>query len=143
MNDMTTFTPSLRIDYTYLEDDGYTETGAGASNLIVGSSDVDDLIIGIDGELAHNFNASTLFTADLGLGYDILADQGSITSAFAGAPSASFKTTGIDPSGWLVRGGLGLVFGEEDAMQFSLNYDFKVRDDFMNNSISLKFNMPF
>jgi outer membrane autotransporter protein len=143
INEKTMLTASARADYSYIDDDGYTETGAGASNLIVGGSDVDELILGIDGKVTHDYNEKTQLTANVGLGYDALADEGSITSAFAGAPGATFKTEGVEPEELVGEVGVGATFGEDGKVQTTVRYDAELRDDFTNQTVSLKLNVPF
>ena len=109
IDERTSFTPSIRADYTSIRSDAYAETGAGALNLNVGSNTTNQLILGVDGKLAHSLTEKTKLTANLGAGYDVINENASITSAYAGAPTASFVTNGINPSPWLARGGLGLV----------------------------------
>jgi outer membrane autotransporter protein len=142
---MTTFTPAIGLAYTKVKDDAYTETGAGIYNLNVAGNDVDQLLLGIDGTLDHWFSPSALFAGYIGFGYDFQADVGTITASFVGDPtSTAFQTTGIDASDWLVYGGLGLTFGADDSMQFSIEYDIQAgNEDFINQSASLKLNIPF
>ncbi len=143
LNPTTSFTPSVRADYTWIKDQGYTETGAGALNLDVKGRSTDELILAIDGKLAHQYTAGTTVTANLGLGYDALNKQSSITAAFAGAPGAAFTTMGLDPSPWMVRGGLGVVSNTASGMEVSARYDAEYRQDFLNQTASVKLRWAF
>lgn len=143
LSEATVLTASARANYTYLEDDGYKETGAGAQSLKVDSSDVDELILAVDGKITHQLTAGTALTANLGVGYDALADEGSITSNFVGAPGAAFKTEGVEPDEWIGYAGAGLVIGDGAGIQTTLRYDAEIRDDFTNQSVSVKVNVPF
>lgn len=137
------FTPSVRADYTTIRSDAYTETGAGALNLNVGSSTTDQLILGVDGKISHSLTEKTKLTANLGAGYDVINDGASITSAFAGSPTATFVTNGINPNPWLARGGLGLVGNLENGVELSARYDFEVRNGFDNQTASVKVRWAF
>jgi len=139
----TSFTPSVRADYSWVEVDGYSERGAGALNLNVGKVTADELILSVDGKVTHALSAQTKVTANLGLGYDAINDQASITASFAGAPTASFVTKGIDPSPWLIRGGLGLVYQASDRTQITARYDVEGREDFSNQTASVKARWAF
>lgn len=143
LSEKTTLTPSVRADYTKVRDGSYSETNAGALNLNVQSNTAEELILGIDGKLAHTLNDKATFTANIGLGYDVINDQASITAAFAGAPSASFVTNGIDPSPWLLRGGLGVVGKASETVKISARYDIEARKDFDNQTASLKVSWAF
>ena len=67
-------------------------------------------MVGADGKFAHVLSDQTTLTANLGVGYDLINDGTSITSAFAGASTAAFTTPGIDSNPGLARGGAGMVF---------------------------------
>ena len=138
LSERTSFTPSLRADYTVIRDKGYTETGAGALNLNVDSNRAEELIVGVDGKLSQTLNERTTLVANLGAGYDLLGEQSSIVSAFAGTPSAAFTTKGIEPSKWLGRGGLGLVNKVNDSLELSARYDIEFREGFTNQTASVK-----
>ena len=141
LNEQTTFTPSVRADYTYLRNQGYTETGSVA-NLIVGSNKTDELIFAVDGKVSHAVMDNAKIVANLGLGYDVLSERNSLSAAFVGG-GAAFTTQGIDPSPWLARGGLGFVMTTGKAVEVSARYDFEVRSSYDNQTGSIKVRVPF
>jgi outer membrane autotransporter protein len=136
LSDQTIFTPSVRADYTSIQEDAYQESGVAALN--VDKTRAEAFVLGVDGKLWHAINRKASLTANLGVGYDVINDGASVTAAFAGEPSASFTTNGIDPSPWLARGGIGIVGQITPSMQISANYDFEVRDNFNNQTASVK-----
>jgi outer membrane autotransporter protein len=136
LNESTDFTPSVRTDYTWIKDEGYSEKGSSA-NLKVDSRSTDQLILGLDGMLSHEFVPGTKVTANLGVGYDALNSQSSITSSFAGAPGTGFTTRGLEPSPWLQRAGLGLSTNTDNAVEISLRYDAEHRESFLNQTASV------
>ncbi|MDB5798232.1 MAG: Outer rane autotransporter barrel [Paucimonas sp.] len=138
----TTFTPSVRADYTYMRDQAYTETGAGALNLDVARNITKELILSVDGRLNRALTERTVFTANLGAGYDTLTDQSSITAAFVGG-GGQFTTRGLSPSPWLARGGLGIIMTNNRAMEITARYDAEARQSFINHTASVKLRMPF
>ena len=142
LNPKTSFVPSLRADYTWIADESYTESGAGALNLKVRRNTTDELILALDGKLAHACTEHATVTANLGLGYDVLAEKAAISAAFTGG-GAQFVTKGLDPSPWMLRGGLGLAMTTSSAMEISARYDFEVRQDFDNQTASVKLRIPF
>lgn len=138
----TTFTPSVRADYLYIRDRGYTETGAGALNLNVNGKSADELVIAIDGKVNHALTDTLSLTANLGAGYDALASRSSITTSFVGG-GAAFVTEGLDPSRWLTRGGVGLSSTYANGLELSVRYDVEARRSFTAQTASLKVRMPF
>ena len=143
INQSTTFIPSVRADYIKVHNDGYNEKGAGVLNLDVGSSRAESLVLGVDGKFDFAIDETSKITANLGIGYDVLNDQGSVTSAFVGGGGA-FTTDGTDQSPWVYRGGLGYVMSKTKSLELSVRYDIEGRSsDFTNQTGSLNLRMPF
>jgi outer membrane autotransporter protein len=143
LSDVNTFTPTARVDYTTVHNNGYTESGAGSLDLIVDSSTVNEMIISTDGKFTHNVDEHTILTANLGVGYDALNKQSSIVSAFAGDPTASFTTLGMNPSPWIARGGLGFVHTEKTT-EVTLRYDVDASTShFVGQTVSARFRWSF
>jgi uncharacterized protein with beta-barrel porin domain len=142
MNEQTSFTPSLHADYTSITDQGYTETGAGALNLVVNGKTTDQFILAVDGKVAHKLSEANTLTANLGAGYDANAKQNSITASFAGG-GAAFTTAGINPGSTVVRGGLGFVSNTAGGMEITARYDIETRAGFTGQTASVKMRMPF
>lgn len=138
----TTFTPSLRADYTQIRDRAYTETGAGALSLAVAANTTKELILSADGKLSHALSEHTTLTANLGAGYDTLSKDAAITAAYVGG-GAQFSTVGLRPSAWLARAGFGLIHVNSKAMEISARYDAEGRKGFINHTASVKLRMPF
>jgi outer membrane autotransporter protein len=137
LSEKTAFTPSVRTDYTWIKDESYTEKGSSA-NLKVDSQTTDQMIVGLDGKLSHEFMPGTSVVANLGVGYDVLNNNTSITSAFAAEPGTSFTTRGLDSSPWSQRAGLGLSHGTESGVEVSLRYDAEHSEGFLNQTASVK-----
>lgn len=142
-NERTSFTPSVRADYTVLREDSYKEKGADIFNLNVSSNRTEALVFGVDGKVAHKLNDSVTLTGNLGVGYDVINERASITSTYAGAPTAAFVTKGLDPSPWMTRGGLGVVTKANERLEIAARYDVEVRESFDNQTASVKVRWAF
>jgi uncharacterized protein with beta-barrel porin domain len=142
LSSQTSFTPSFRADYTTISNKGYTETGAGALNLVVNGQSTDEFILALDGKVAQKLSDTASVIANLGMGYDLNAKQNSITAAYQGG-GAAFTTDGISPSAMLVRGGLGMVVNASKAMEVTARYDIETRSGFTAQTASVKLKMPF
>jgi autotransporter family porin len=138
LSEKTNFIPSIRVDYSRIRSDAYSETGAGALNLNVGKNTSDALVLGADGKVSHAISNKATLVANLGVGYDFINDRSSLTSSFAGAPTITFATQGIDPSPWLIRGGFGVVGKVTQTMEVTARYDFEARRNFDNQTASVK-----
>lgn len=138
----TNFVPSLRVDYTYMRAKGYTESGSVAS-LKVDGGKTDELILAVDGKMNHDLGNGANLTANLGVGYDAIGDRSSLTSSFVGG-GAAFTTKGVDPSRWLLRGGLGVVVVNSKEAEITARYDIETRSSKYNNqTASIKVRVPF
>ncbi|OEC36597.1 outer membrane autotransporter barrel domain-containing protein [Pseudomonas cuatrocienegasensis] len=143
LSEQLTFVPSARADYTWIGTDAYREKGAGALNLDVDSNDSEELLLSIDGKLNYALSEATVLSANIGAGYDVIDEDSAITSSYAGAPGAAFKTSGMDMEPWLARTGLGLTHTLAGGTEVSLRYDAEVRSDFTNQGASLKARWAF
>jgi len=135
--------PSVRVDYTRIRADGYQESGAGSLNLNVGTQNTEALVFGVDGKLVSKLNDKLTLSTSIGVGYDAMSKQNAITSAYAGAPTAAFTTTGINPSPWLGRGALGLAYKTRNGLEITGRYDLEYRQSYLGQTVSLNLNMPF
>lgn len=133
----TELTPTLRADYSWIKDDSYQEKGADALNLDVDGRTTDSLVLALEGELSHAFDERLQGVLKLGVGYDVIGEQATITSAYAGEPGLAFVTQGLDPSPWLGLAGMGLNYRVSDSTELSANYDAAYREDFLSHSASL------
>lgn len=143
LSEQLTFVPSARTDYTWIGADSYHEKGAGALDLDVDSNDTEELLFSIDGKLNYALSEATLLSANLGAGYDVIDENGTITSTYAGAPGAAFRTQGLDLEPWLARAGLGLTHTLSGGTEVSLRYDAEARSDFTNQGASVKARWAF
>jgi hypothetical protein len=143
MSPKTVFTPTVRLDYAAVQNDSYSEKGAGALDLNVNSHTTDELVLGVDGNVDYRVTERSKLSANLGLGYNALADRDTLTAAFAGQPGASFEATGVKPSSTSWNGGLGYTMTNAKAMQVTARYDIDGYSGFTNQTVSLKVMMPF
>ncbi|PSS57033.1 autotransporter domain-containing protein [Pseudomonas sp. BBP2017] len=143
LSEQLTFVPSARVDYTWIESEDYQEKGADTLNLNVEGSDSEELLFSVDGKLDYAFSEATVLSANLGAGYDVINEQSSITSLYAGAPGAAFKTPGMEMEPWLARAGLGLTHTLDNGTEVSLRYDAEARSGFTNQGASLKARWAF
>ena len=144
INEATTFTPSVRADYTTVHSNGYTESGGAntSANLVVNGQTVSEFIVGVDGKVTHKLSDATTLVGNLGAGYDTMAKQSAITSAFVGG-GAAFTTMGINPSPTIVTGGFGVVMKSSKAVEVTARYDVEARTGFTDQTVSLKARWPF
>ena len=137
-----TIIPSASANYTFAYADSYEETGAGAANLSVGSSNVHSLDFGATVRVVYQVNEAFSLSAYGGARYDVLADNDQVEAAFAEG-GANFVSEGVEPEA------LGGVFGAAvdivnfNGIELTLGYDLSVKEDFTNHSASVNVRIPF
>ncbi|MBA1291671.1 autotransporter outer membrane beta-barrel domain-containing protein [Pseudomonas japonica] len=146
LSDRTQLLPALRLDFNHIRDEAYREHGSsGLAPLLLNVEErhSNQLIAGLDGTLAHAFTPRTALKLNLGVGYDLINDDGAVKAAFAGAPDQTFTTPGDKASPWLWRSGAGLATTFSNGAELSVNYDAQTRSDYTDQTASVKFRLPF
>lgn len=143
MTESNRATAGVTADYTWIRDDSYEENGADLLNLDVDSTTTEALVLGLEGKLYHSLSESTELNAGLGVGYDLINENASVTASYAGAAGAQFTTEGLDPSPWNATAGLGLVHTADNGAEISANYAAEYRSDYLSQSASLKLRLAF
>jgi uncharacterized protein with beta-barrel porin domain len=145
LSDSTIFTPQVRVDYTWISTDDYSEGGAGPLNLNVKSTSFESLLTTINGKLTQKLNDNLTMFGNLGIGYDSMAHtNGSVVAAFAGAPGLSFSTDSVGLSPRALLGGIGLMSTPHgNAPELSFRYDIQQREGFATQSVSFKARWAF
>lgn len=139
----TTLLPSARIDYAYVENEGYREKGAGALNLNVASQDADQLILSVAAKLRQEVGDNWALEANLGVGYDVLTEETSVASSYVGG-GGSFVTRGNEPSAWILRSGAGVSYDVSDSVSLKARYDREDRgSDLDSQTASLNIRLAF
>ncbi|MBC8286024.1 MAG: autotransporter domain-containing protein [Nitrospinae bacterium] len=133
------FTPSLGLFWAHVEINDYTETGAGASNLIVNDQDYDILNLSLRGELRRTWDinqGSLTPEVHLGYNYEAIDDQIQTVAAFTGGGN-TFQSTGFDPANHSATGGAGLTYSSNN-FDLVTTYGFEAKKDFVSHSALLK-----
>ena len=140
-------TPKASFQYTRVENETYSETGASALNLRV-DQDTINVALAELGLRYHSNNSDDngTWTPELraGITYDFAGDDGQSTSVFNGG-GAAFQTTGADVVELGYRGGLGLGFRPTsiNGLSLSANYDVWAKEDFVSHSANLTARINF
>lgn len=142
-----TVTPVVSAAYTYLDTDGYQETGTGVLNAVA-SSTMHALNVGIGGTASwkmKNADGSVMKPSiRAGYAYDVTGDRVETTSSFTGDPAATtFRTTGADPARHQFTGGVGMTYMTAADWDLSANYDYKYKTDYSAHSGVLRASSHF
>jgi outer membrane autotransporter protein len=142
INPENTFIPSVRVDYTSVQSQAYSESGAGALNLSVGKQTYNTLIPSADMRIDHSIDSKMTLSANAGAGYNTLNNQVSATSAYAGG-GTTFATNGLQVSPWLYNAGVGITGQIDKNLQLNVRYDNVFSPTgYMNQMVSAKLKIP-
>jgi len=136
-----TMTPKVDASYTNIDNDGYTETGAGNLNLIVASSSHDILTARAGAEFTQHIvdgDSVTIPRVNIMAGYDLSNDAASVSSTFTGGGSA-FTTSAAEPEKASLQLGFGVDHVSDDStVSLDLNADLRSDYDSMSGSLTFK-----
>jgi outer membrane autotransporter protein len=129
--------PFLTYSYILLDEQGFTETGAGAANLAVNGRTTNSLVSELGLRAARAFQPEIgAFVPYLSAAwkYDYNIDDRTIISGVAGAPGTAFPLPGarIDQNAALVGAGLLFVRGR---WSLSAEYLGEFRGDYTSNGV--------
>jgi outer membrane lipase/esterase len=130
--------PFGSLQYTYLEEDGFQETGAGSLNLMVGNRSTDNLISRLGLRVGRVFRTKSVdLVPELSLAwlYDFDIDDEVISSSIAGAPGIWFSVPGqpVDRNGAVIGASITLISGS--GFRASLRYSGEFRDSYMGHAL--------
>ena len=131
------FIPMASIDYTYLEQDAYSETGAGAIGLNVQGQNYDRTRYGLGGRLTSEFgsrNTKLRPEIDLNWYHDTGTLNKDVVASYIGGGS-SFITPGTNSIGRdFVNLGLGLTMQTTRTTSIQIRYDLDASSGFTSHT---------
>ena len=132
------FGPYGSLQYIRLDEESFTERGAGAISLRVDDRQTDALFSELGLRMVGRFKGkygNLLPEVSLGWSYDFDIDDHVVRAAFAGSPGASFSIEGqdVERNGLVV--GAGLTFIHKSGFSTSFRYKGEFRDDYKSNGV--------
>jgi len=135
--------PLASLQMVYMDYDSYTETGAGALNLVVDDGDATSVVGSVGLRLAKVLagadGGQVVPEARVRWAHEFSHDDRVISAGFAGAPAGagSFRVDGDDPVRDRLILGCGLTALYNDAVGVYLNYDAALGDRSLDHALSL------
>jgi fibronectin-binding autotransporter adhesin len=127
------FQPLIGLGVIRLDQDGYTESGAGSANLVVGEQNIKSV------KSYLGFRASKTFQTEKGgdlipevhlaWAHEFSNDDYLVNARFAGSTAGSFVVEGDEPSRNSLILGLRLTAKIKESLDLSVNYDADLSDD--------------
>lgn len=141
-----TLTPLASLQYTYLNMDKYTETGAGGASLTVDPEALSTVDAGAGGQVAYAIpladGATLKPSAHAKYIYRMGDTEMGTTSSFTGG-TGSFNTSGVKADRASVNLGAGLLLTTVGGTDLSLNYDADIRSNLTGHTGQLKARWAF
>jgi outer membrane autotransporter protein len=142
LDERTTLAPTVRGDYLYFHERGYTETGAESLNLQVASKTTDQLTLRVEGKLTHFVSDQLSVLANAGFGIDVLSNASTLRASYVGG-GAAFNTPMLESGRVLGNAGLGIVNQFSNGLELTLRYDLEGRDNYLQHTASAKLRARF
>ena len=143
LSESTSFSPTLSANWMSINNNQISETGAGVWNLKTQSNNTNQLVFNLGGAMDHALDEAWSVNGRLGAGYAAINPSMTLVSAYAGAPTSTFTSTGNPLAPWMANGGVGVKYATEKGHEFFVNYDAQVREGFLNQTASAKFKYAF
>lgn len=132
-------TPRAEMDYTFLQEGSYDETGAGNAGLSVSSDSVEVFVIGVGAKLSRPITTSGDMTwipeFSLDYMYDTIGDEVEIDSNFIGVTGGGFIIAGAGVEQEMLKASIGLRAFTQGNLSFSARYDYIEKDNYDSQSI--------
>ena len=139
--------PFVSVSYAHLDIDGYTESGAGAANNVVGDQDYDYFAPGIGAALYGQAGMEGEWELHPNLvarvSHDFVDDAVSLATSLGGETS-NFNVNGYDPADTKFNLGLGLdLVHPGDGITVGLSYDADLAEDFVAHNLRIQVRWAF
>jgi len=135
LNNNTSLTPFVGVDYSHLSRDSFTETGAGAANLSVQNQDDDSLRTKLGVRLSHTIETTneTTITPSIAIAYvrEHLDNVSRVQSGFSAAPNTTFLIDGpdLDRNRLALNAGITASFSENSHLNIGYSGEIAGSDD--------------
>ena len=130
--------PLVGLQYIYFNQSGFTETGAGALNLMVNSSSTNSLRSAVGARIALPYcnRRSTLIIPELRAQWmHEMIDEGNVVqSSFTSAPGSIFSARGVKLGRDFGLFGAGLTIQLQKGISILANYDLQASDKFVSHT---------
>jgi len=143
LDEATSFTPSVGINYSRQQNAQINETGAGNWNVTTYRHAIDQGMLNLGGQVNHEVNDEWSVSANIGASYIFHNPSLTVVSSYAGLPSNTFTSTGAAMSPWMKTVGLGVAYTSPEGTQVNFGYGALIREKFLNHSAHVKVKIPF
>ena len=138
--------PFATLQYSFLSENSFQETGAGTVSLAVADRQTHALVSELGLRLAHVFKRERFtFIPEVSAAwnYDYGIDDRAITASFAGSPGLSFTMPGseVEPHGLTTSAAATFLFGK--GVSSSIRYNSELRENYYSHGVSGELRFSF
>jgi outer membrane autotransporter protein len=131
--------PFAGLQYIYLNEESYDESGASGVNLLVDGRKTESLVSDLGMRFTRPFEGKSwhcIPDVTVAWRHDFDIDDRAITAAFDGSPGVAFTTQSrdIDKDGLIIGGGLTLL--NKSGVSLNFRYDGELRGDYTSQRLS-------
>jgi outer membrane autotransporter protein len=131
--------PFAALQYIYLDEESFNESGAEGVNLLVDDRKTGSLVSDLGMRFTRPFEKySWFYVPDVTVAWrhDFDIDDRSVTAAFDGSPGVAFTTQSrdIDKDGVIIGGGMTLL--NKAGVSLYFRYDSEIRSDYAAQQLS-------
>ncbi|WP_159931138.1 autotransporter domain-containing protein [Oceanicoccus sp. KOV_DT_Chl] len=132
-------TPKVELNYTYLDEDSYTEKNADNLGLEVDTDAMEVLIAGVGVTFAYPITTESEVTwipeFSLDYMYDFIGDEVEVDSNFIGVSGGGFITNGASTEQEMYKASLRVRTFSQGNFSFSGGFDYIGKDDYSSQSV--------
>ena len=144
VNDKLLLQPMISTTYRHFTNPEYSETGAGALNLNVQKFTSSELLASVGTMSYYKLDENSKIIGNVNVGYDFHDRQQGVISAYQGASTVTFDTTGIDNGRWSYEAGVGFERDLDENSNINFSYNYQAQGStFANNTFSAKYVYKF
>jgi outer membrane autotransporter protein len=137
LSNKTSFTPAIGLSYVYMDEDSYTERGAGDLKLHVDSVKTEQALASLGGRFDfYPGEGVRMYLGATGY-YDMVNDQVDLDANFVNLVDSGFRTKGIDQSPWITKASAGVSINV-NSVELNAGYSYTDRSDFENHMATLR-----
>lgn len=133
------FQPFTNLQYLYLNEDGFTEKGAGGLNQKIESRETNVLLSELGLRISKVMQLETgllIPEASLAWLYDFNIDDRVVKSSFTDQPGTAFSIDGNDAEQNRTAVGIGITFHGMSGFKTSLKYTGEFRDGYTSHGVT-------
>jgi uncharacterized protein with beta-barrel porin domain len=140
-------TPNTSVEYSYLKEETYSETGAGNLANETSSETLEALVWAAGVKVSYPFTTESDVTwmpdFHIEVRHDFIGDEVELDSNFVGVGGAGFSTNGASVETTAYKAGVGLRAWSQSSLSFMFRYDYTYKQDYNSQAVAATMRFSF